>query len=226
MTASLINEDDRRVINEAVANAESKTAAEIIPVVAESSGRYDRAEDICGLWLGLTCMVGVWILLPPPAREPGSWGGPSLLWYPVSLVVSVIVGFMIGVVISHHVPVLRRLFTPKSEREQEVANRSRQVFFDRRVHHHSDGQGEVLLYVSLFEHQAAIMTDSSTLEILTQETVNKLYHQFTNRLKHGSLKDAFAETINEIGTLLAEKLPATKNDRNELPDALVTLEGI
>ena len=224
---SLLNmsEDDRRAINKAVADAESKTAAEIVPVVAESSGRYDRAEDICGLWLGLTCMVGVWILLPPPIREPGRWGGPSLLWYPVSLVVSVIVGFIVGVVISHYVPFLRRLFTPKSEREQEVGIRSRQVFFDHRVHH-TEGQGGVLLYVSLFEHQAAIMTDQSVLEALTQATINELCNQFTLRLKNDTLKEAFAETINEIGTLLAEKLPATENNQNELPDALVILAGV
>jgi len=225
MSSPIITNDDRQAINEAVAHAESKTAAEIIPVVAQSSGRYDRAEDICGLWLGLTCMVGVWILLPPPVREPGSWGGPSLLWYPVSLVLSVIIGFIIGVVISHYLPVLRRLFTPKSEREREVANRSRQVFFDHRVHH-TDAQGGVLLYVSLFEHQAAIMTDKSVLEALTQATINELCDQFTLRLKNGSLKAAFEETINEIGNLLAEKLPATKNDQNELPDALVILDGV
>jgi len=225
MNRTNISDTDRKTINEAVAAAENQTAAEIVPAIAESSGRYDRAEDICGLWVGLTLMIAAWILLPTPMREPGSWGGPSVIWYPISLVASVIVGFIIGVVISHYVPALRRLFTPRSECEQEVGHRSRQVFFDRRVHHTQD-QGGILLYVSLFEHQAAIIADQKVLELLTQETVNQVCSDFTTRLKTGSLTEAFVQTIEQVGQTLAEKLPATDTDQNELPDALVTLEAI
>lgn len=219
-----MTQDDRKTINSAIAAAESKTAAEIVPVVAESSGRYDRAEDLCGLWLGLTFLIAVWILLPTPLREPGSWGRPSLMWYPLLLVGAVVVGFVLGVVISNRLTSLRRLFTPNREQEQEVANRSRQVFFDHRVRH-TAGQGGILLYVSLFEHRAAIMTDQAVLDALTQATIDEVCAEFTNRLKTGSLTDAFVQTINDVGTRLAEKLPATHDDRNELPDALVTLSG-
>lgn len=225
MSLPAITEDARKAINDAVSDAESRTVAEIVPVIAESSGRYDRAEDICGLWLGLTAMTAVWILLPPPVREPGSWGGPSVLWYPVSLITSVIVGFIVGVVISHHLPALRRLFTPSRECHQEVENRSRQVFFDHRVHH-TAGQNGVLLYVSLFEHRVAIVADQSVLDAITQPRVDQLCEDFTSRLKNGDLHQAFVDTIAELADLLAEKLPAKGDNRNELPDALVILQGM
>ena len=48
----LITDADRQRINAAIADAELHTSAEIVPVVASASGRYDRAEDIAGLWLG------------------------------------------------------------------------------------------------------------------------------------------------------------------------------
>ena len=92
MSIAHITDDDRNAINTAVAAAESKTSAEIVPVVADSSGRYDRAEDLCGLWLGLILMIITWILLPEPIREPGSWGGPSLLCYPFALTAAVVFG--------------------------------------------------------------------------------------------------------------------------------------
>lgn len=224
MSIPRITDDDRSAINTAIAAAESKTAAEIVPVVAESSGRYDRAEDLCGLWLGLIFMIVTWLLLPEPFREPGSWGGPSLLWYPFSLTVAVVIGFVLGIVISNRLPGLRRLFTPGSELQQEVANRSRQVFFDQRVRH-TAGHGGILLYVSLFERRAAIIADRSVLDALTQPTIDSLCAEFTNRLKTGSLKDAFVETIADVGNRLSSKLPAGDDDRNELPDALVTLSG-
>lgn len=220
-----ITDEQRKAINSAIAEAESKTAAEIVPIVAKSSGRYDRAEDICGLWLGVTCLLAVWILFAPPDRVPGSWGGSSVLWYPLSLVGAVMLGFIGGVVLSHWIPSLRRLFTPQSERSQEVSRRAQQVFFDQRVHH-TKGQSGILLYVSLFEHQAAIMTDQAVLDLLTQPTINALCDEFTARLKNEGLTDAFVKTIAEVGQQLAEKLPASNDDRNELPDALVVLEEV
>ena len=199
MSRVVVTENDRNAINRAIAAAESKTAAEIVPVVAESSGRYDRAEDLCGLWLGSTCLVAVWILLPTPLREPGSWGGPSLMWYPFSLVGAVVIGFLLGVLISNRLTSLRRLFTPRREQEQEVANRARQIFFDQRVHH-TQAQGGILLYVSLFEHRAAIMADQFVLEALTQPTIDTLVSEFTARLKDETLTDAFVESRCPVPT--------------------------
>ena len=47
--SELFNDEQRATIDQAVADAESKTSAEIVPVVATASGRYDRAEDIVGM---------------------------------------------------------------------------------------------------------------------------------------------------------------------------------
>lgn len=225
--SEMFSEDDRKRINAAVAAAEKKTAAEIVPVVAGSSGRYDRAEDICGLWLGLMLMVAVWILLPSPVREPGSWGGLDLIWYPVCLIAAVVVGFVGGVVLANLVPPFRRIFTPAQQMRDEVSLRSRQTFFDHRVHH-TAGSGGVLLYVSLFEHQASVVADQKVVDILGQERIDELCRNFTARFKNSeaSIVDALCETAGEIGDLLAEPYPAAADDVNELPDALVTIEGL
>ena len=50
--ANDFSDEQRRAVAQAVAEAEGKTSAEIVPVVATASGRYDRAEDIVGLWTG------------------------------------------------------------------------------------------------------------------------------------------------------------------------------
>lgn len=221
--AQQFTDHDRSLISAAVAAAECRTSAEIVPVVVGSSGRYDRAEDICGLWLGLILMVLTWVLLPSPIREAGDWSGISLAWYPFVLAVAVLVGFIAGVVLSDRVPPLRRMFTPSAQMRDEVSLRSRQLFFDQRVHH-TDGARGLLLFVSLFEHQAAIVADQKIIEILGQERIDELCRHFTDRLKRETVTGALCETIGEVGELLHDALPPTGGDVNELPDALVTFE--
>ena len=77
--ANLFSEEQRKQVEQAVIDAEAKTSAEIVPVVATASGRYDRAEDIIGLWLATIAAVAVWLLFPRKAIESGSWGRHSYL---------------------------------------------------------------------------------------------------------------------------------------------------
>ena len=77
--ARFFSDADRKRINECVGTAELKTSAEIVPVVATSSGRYDRAEDLVGLLLGIVLMILTAILWPAP---PISSCTPPLLPFP------------------------------------------------------------------------------------------------------------------------------------------------
>jgi uncharacterized membrane protein len=60
----LFNEEQAGRINEAIAQAESRTSAEIVPVVITASGRYDRPEDMVGLWLALVLGAAGYLLIP------------------------------------------------------------------------------------------------------------------------------------------------------------------
>ena len=57
LASQIFNDQERKRVDDAVAQAEKRTSAEIVPVVATSSGRYDRAEDIVGLFVGLIVVV-------------------------------------------------------------------------------------------------------------------------------------------------------------------------
>ena len=79
--SSLFTDSDRERVNNSVRAAEARTSAEIVPVVATASGRYDRAEDLIGLWLGVLFMVVTAVFWRSPAvsMESGSWDSdPSL----------------------------------------------------------------------------------------------------------------------------------------------------
>lgn len=219
----LFNTDQRQKIQETVAQAEASTSCEIVPVVATASGRYDRAEDILGLWLASIAAIIVWTLYPRSVEEPGdfstTWFDPGL----VALVASIVVAFLVGAVLGSQVSWLRRLFTPNDQMKDEVAASARQAFFDRRVHHTSGATG-LLIYVSLFEHRAMILADQVVLEKLGQEKLDLLCQHLTEGLHQGAATDAICSVIQTAGQQLAEVLPRQEGAANELSDALVLMD--
>ena len=220
--AQKIARDDCQRINEAVAAAESRTSAEIVPVVVAVSGRYDRPEDIVGLWFAAASLTLAWSFLPEHPR-PGDWGSLPSWAHLLVLIASMVGGFVVGAAIGARVDWLRHLFTPARQMRDEVQSRARQVFFDSRVHHTS-GKTGLLIYVSLFERMAAVLADDAVIERLGQSALDELRDQLTAALRTRSLDEALCATLDMVGQRLAAVLPRAEGDVNELPDALVMLD--
>jgi putative membrane protein len=219
--SKLFSEEDRKRIGQAVAGAEGKTSAEIVPVVAASSGRYDRAEDIVGLWVGLIAVSIVWVLFQDVWA--GDWG-ETVLAVNLPIVLGLMAsGWLLGVLIADQFGWLRRLFTPRKQMKEEVEQAARRAFYDSRVHH-TKGSTGVLIYVSLFEHVAVVLADQTVTEKLGQEKLDAFCLELTAELRQRKYTDAFCNTISKIGIALAETLPRQDGDHNELADALVLVD--
>ncbi len=222
--ATNFTEQDRKKIASAVSEAESKTAAEIVPVVAASSGRYDRAEDVVGLITGIGAMVIAWLLFQHEPDDPaaGGWDGLSLAVPPWVMVLLLIAGFAGGAFLAGRFPRLARPFVPAGQMTIEVAERAAQLFFDQRVRH-TDAATGVLVYLSLFERRAVILADDQAFEALGQDILDQECRQLTADARRGDLTGALCAAIGRLGDLLARKLPRGAGDRNELADVLVEL---
>jgi putative membrane protein len=218
-------EEQRHAITEAVRGAETSTAAEIVPVVATSSGRYDRAEDTAGVFLGLLLLAGVWWGFQGVDPEGGDWGLSAARFELPAMVAAFLVGFVLGAAATAHVGVLGRLFTPRAQMEAEVAARARAVFFDRRVHH-TAGRGGVLLYLSLHERMACVLGDDGILERLGQQALDEVCGVLVAGMREGDPTLALGNAIREAGRHLARVLPRETSDQNEIDDALVTLDEL
>lgn len=222
--ASRFSEADRKRINECVGAAESKTSAEIVPVVATTSGRYDRAEDLVGLWSGIVLMIltAVFWPAPPVSMESGSWDKDPSLLQAGKLIIAILVGFMLGVAAGSRIGSVRRMFTPAKQMREEVQQSARAIFFDKRIHHTESGSG-LLIYISLFEHIAVILADQQVLKALGQGTLDELCSSLTAGLKENSATDSICRTIETAAEKLAVVLPGQSTDVNELPDSLITI---
>lgn len=223
LASQRLTEADRAAVAHAVAAAEAKTSAEIVPVVATSSERYQRAADIAGLWLGLAAMIAVWATWPLAPPEPGSWGHWPESLEVVALAFAVVLGFIVGAGVASRLGWLLRLFTPAVIQKRAVETGARRAFYDARVHHTQSRHG-LLLYVSLLERQAAVLADRDLADQLGQDQLDSLCQELTGALKQGSVAQALIQTIKAAGEILAGPLPRTSGDVDELPNSLVILD--
>jgi len=223
--SSLFSESDRLRLNSSVRLAELGTSAEIVPVVATASGRYDRAEDLIGLWLGVVLMIAVSVSWPSPAAsaDSGSWGPDPAIMQIVKLTVTMVAGFLLGAILGARVSWLRRLFTPTLQMTDEVRRAAQAVFFDQRIHHTQSGGG-MLIYISLFEHIAVILADRQIVAALGQPVLDELCRSLTEQIHKGNLTEAICQTIQAAGNKLSVAMPREQDDVNELSDALVTMD--
>lgn len=216
-----LTQEELKSVEQAVVDAEHKTSVEIVPVIATASGRYDRAEDLAGLWLGTVLMVTLWIAWPLKPVEPGDWGAGFPINY-VGWLAALIGGFVIGAMLCARVPVLRRLMTSKKELTAEVQRRAREVFFDQRIHHTGSGTG-VLIYVSLFERTVCILADESATKALPDGEIARLCAALTKQLG-GTPAKGLMECVQALGEQLAGPLPRETGDRDELKNGVVLID--
>ncbi len=220
--SEIVNAEQRARVESAVSAAESKTCCEIVPVVATSSGRYDRAEDLVGLWCAMLGAIITFLTFPGPSDQ-GTWGGIPLWGQVVLLAVVMLLSFIVGAVLADRFHCLRRLFTPRQHMQEEVNLRARELFFDRRVHHTAGASG-LLIFVSLYERTAVVLGDRSVVETLGEKFLNELCQRLTTSLRSHDVATAICDTINHAATSLQSALPRLSDDVNELPDALVLLD--
>lgn len=109
-------------IEAAVTAAESTTTAEIVPVVATVSGRYDRAESTFGLLFALGCLLIFWLFFQDIQPVQANWApGYELRIDLIAILLIVVVGYIAGLLLANYVPVLRRPFVGQGEMAAEVA---------------------------------------------------------------------------------------------------------
>lgn len=220
--SEIISAEQRSRIESAVSAAESKTCCEIVPVVATVSGRYDRAEDLAGLWCAVVGAVLVFLTFPGQT-DAGRWGGIPMWGQVVLLAMITLLCFIVGAAIASRFHGLRRLFTPQQQMQEEVNLRARELFFDRRVHH-TGGASGLLIFVSLYERMAVVLGDRSVVETLSQQFCDDLCEKLTTSLHRDCVAVAICDTIHHAATSLESALPRTAQDVNELSDTLVLLD--
>jgi putative membrane protein len=220
--STLFNEQQRQLIEAAVTEAEQGTVGEIVPVVATVSGRYDRAEDLFGLLLGLVALVVIWVLFQDTTET--AWAAGHTPTLGLAAVTAIIVaGFLAGASLATRFPVLRLPFIPPREMRQEVERRALEAFQRYRIRTTRGGTG-VLIYVSLYEHMVRVVGDDAVTEKISREDWEGICHLVVDGMKADNAAQGLTLAIRQSGELLARHFPILPDDHNELSNELILID--
>lgn len=221
---ALFTPEDRAAVAKAVAAAEKSTAGEIVPVVATSSDRYDRAEDTFGFWLGMLAMAVVWVVFQGVRVREAEWETHwelSITLVPLLGVLTI--GWIAGIRLAHRYPALKRLASLKGDLRSRVEQRAAMCFDLFHTGRTRDATG-VVLYVSLFERMVCVRADPAISRKVDASEWKAICEGMMAELRAGRHREAFVLAIARCGEVLAKHYPVKPDDTNELPNELRILD--
>ena len=199
---------DLETIEKAVTEAESKTHAEIVPMIVRSSSVVGQ------VWLTVTLMLSVvGVLVAFGYRD--FLAGENMGWLPVVwLPLSALIAWPLG-----HQLWAQHAIIPHSDREIQVRRRAWAEFHEAKVGVTAKHTG-VLLFVSVMERKALILPDVGVSHVLTDKVCERLVAHLATHLRAGDWGQAFQAAIHEAGEILGKAMPHQAEDRDELGNSV------
>jgi putative membrane protein len=207
-----LKQEDLAQIASAVSKAESKTSAEIVPMIVKSSSSVGAVPYLAGLLL-----FSLGLILDRAFDLELIWGIGGYLILGL-LVLSAIGGFYLA-----QYQFIRQILTPDNQRDQAVQLRAELEFHRLNMVSTIDRTG-VLLFISMAERQVVVLGDLTIDKKLGKVTWDAFITDFLSQMKTGDLKGGLLGFIDKCGGLLAENFPISAQDTNEIPNDLVIKE--
>ena len=210
--SKLLTDNEVAEVNEAVSQAEARSGARIVPVLASCSGRYEWAEDLVGLWAAALGLALTWAFISqaPVGREwvaAGKSSGIGLL--PVLAVV--VIGFVGGAVLATQVDWLRRLFVPRRKRLNCVRERGQQIFNVSYVRDGNDNHTPlVVIYVSIYEKCVEIISDDRLHGILTEPEIQSVREMVLEAMANHKAAEGLQQAIHKVADIVGVQAPKRK----------------
>lgn len=223
-----LSEAEHERIAAAVAAAEEKTAGEIYCVLAPRVSDYREtplawAAGAALIAPALAVLAG-WrpetLLDAVNGWSAGHEGGSSFAPLAVYALTQAAV-FLLAALLVAAGPV-RRWLTPASLKAERVHRAAMEQFLAKGLHL-TQGRTGVLLFASLAERRAEVIADEGIYAAAPNAVWDEVVQLLIAGLERKSPADGFVAAIKRSGEILAEHVPPTPDNPNELPDRLVEL---
>jgi putative membrane protein len=221
---AFMDDAGRRLIGEAVTEAESATSGEIVTVLAEVSDGY---TDVALLWAAGAAFtaMSMFAAFPEPFLNCwdawfGGWGHEWTTGELASMVIALGLVKFLGVWLVQQWQPLKWLLVPgpvKAARVRNQAVRQFKVGAERRT----TGRTGVLIYLSMRERRAEIVADESIAAQVPAEVWGEAMGDMLALISKGGVAEGLAVGIRDVGFILSEHFPRAQDDINELPDRLI-----
>ncbi|MBY9063024.1 hypothetical protein K7957_08775 [Sphingomonas yunnanensis] len=227
MARLVLTPAERAAVTEAVTRAERATDGEIVTVVSERSDAYHDVALHYALLatLAVPAAAALW----PASLAPGNgwgwgwgWGwGESRATALALLLVAQAATFLLTRLLLAWMP-LRLALTPRATRRRRVRRRAL-LYFRLAAERRTAGREAVLLYLSADEHAAEIVADRAVHAAVPPERWGAAMAALVDSVRAGQAGAGMVAAVGVIGAILAEQLPKSASDVNELPDRVIEL---
>ncbi len=201
------SDTEREAIRKAVESAEAGTSGEIATMVVDQSDGYHEAEVlgavlVAGFAAVIVCVashhVTIWSYIPIT----------FLAFYPVRY-------------LFRRFPRLKLPFIGRLRLAHAVRDRAVRAFFEKELHRTRDESG-VLIFISLLERKVWILGDRGINARIPPHDWHHLARELSAGIREGRAGETLCTVIARCGEHLAAHFPRKADDRNELPDDVLT----
>jgi len=206
-STDFFNDAEKELIRRAVADAETRSTGEIATMVVPESDRYREAEQLGALLVaGLVAVIAVvflhhvtiWTYIPLVC----------LLYFPI-------------LALFRRFPRLKLPFAGPRRQAEAVRDRALRAFYEKGLHRTREETG-VLIFISTLERKVWILGDRGINERIPAGSWQTLAGELAAGIRAGRAADALCGVIAACGGVLAGHFPRRADDRNELPDEVLT----
>lgn len=214
---TMIDRLDVERTQDAVGQAEERTAGEIVPVVVPRSDEYEVAVWR-GAGIAILLALGVVLLV---LRFYDGWG-LGWLFAPWGVALSVLAAGTGGALLSAYVSPVQRLLAGTDRLDETVHRRAMQAFVEEEVFDTRDRTG-ILLFVSLREHRIEVLGDAGINQHVEPDDWAEVVARIRRGIRNDNLTEGLVEAIEMCGRLLEQKgVDIRPDDENELSDTVRT----
>jgi len=189
-----------RAFTEAIKSIEAGSSAEIVVAVREHARRWFVQHAIVGLVAAIGVLVYAAVL---------RWNVWAILAFPL-------VSGALAVAIVEYVGPLHRALVPSHVRDRHVLDAARALFIARNMHATKDRTG-LLVYVAVRPRACELVGDVAVVERLGEDKLDAMADKLAAAIPGGA--EATAKVLASFAPELATALPASADNRDELPNA-------
>jgi putative membrane protein len=202
-----VTPEELRQLEKVIGELELKTSGEIRLMIVQRSMPASAKFVIGAMFVGL---VFLWLerhFLLPHVHE--------YLLLAVVLAFSGALGLLLG-----RIPFFVRNFTWPGKLRAHALMRAELEFYRAGLGATSGNTG-ILLFLSMFEHQAVVLADKGIASKLKPEIWSEVVATMLEGPKTGQWQACLEKALKQCGAVLAEHFPVRPGDRNELPNLVI-----
>lgn len=202
MSRKKFDQSASAALAKAVRDIEKSTDAEIVIVVRGRSGSYRHADYLFGALVAFVVLL--FVLFSPFDFHT--------FWVPFD----VFALFVAGAFVSSRGDLIRRSLTTKKFRAKAARAGAAAMFYEAGIANTLAENG-LLIYLSLLERRLEVFADRGVLKAVPPLKWNNAVYEL-KKIAWQPDPETLVKALREVGNLLAEHLPATGENPNELAD--------